>query len=263
MKVGISTASFFKRLNNEEALPLLNRWGIPCTEMFFTSFSEYEPRFAEALSADRGRVTVESVHVLSTQYEPQLYADHPRVRADAYAWLQKVMESAQILGAHHYTFHGVARLKRTFRPDFDRLGQKTAEIAAFCERYGVKLCCENVEWALCDTPAAFYALKQRCPQIGAVLDIKQARIAGCDWRDFLTLMGENLALVHVSDCDGCGKRCLPGKGVFEFGELFARLRDAGFAGTMLIESYAEDYADLQELCESFVFLQETAQKYGL
>ena len=51
MKVGISTASFFKRLNNEEALPLLNRWGIPCTEMFFTSFSEYEPRFAEALSA--------------------------------------------------------------------------------------------------------------------------------------------------------------------------------------------------------------------
>ena len=78
VKFGISTASLFLRKNNEEALPLLNEWGIPYAEVFLTSFSEYNPRFASALAAGKGEVRVHSVHVLNTQFEPQLYAEHPR-----------------------------------------------------------------------------------------------------------------------------------------------------------------------------------------
>ena len=84
VKLGISTASLFLRKNNEEALPLLNEWGIPYAEVFLTSFSEYNPRFASALAAGKGEVRVHSVHVLNTQFEPQLYAQHPRVQTDAY-----------------------------------------------------------------------------------------------------------------------------------------------------------------------------------
>ena len=115
VKLGISTASLFLRKNNEEARPLLNEWGIPYAEVFLTSFSEYNPRFASALAAGKGEVRVHSVHVLNTQFEPQLYAQHPRVQTDAYDWLKKTMLSAKNLGARHYTFHGIARLKRTFR----------------------------------------------------------------------------------------------------------------------------------------------------
>lgn len=150
----------FLRKNNEEALPLLNEWGIPYAEVFLTSFSEYNPRFANALAAGKGEVRVHSVHVLNTQFEPQLYAQHPRVQTDAYDWLKKAMLSAKNLGARHYTFHGIARLKRTFRENLPATAAETAKIFSVCKEYGVRLCYENVEWALYNRPGIFTQLKK-------------------------------------------------------------------------------------------------------
>ena len=258
--VGISTASLFLRRLNEEALALFSAWGVPCAEVFLTSFSEYEPAFAEVLAREKGKVRVHSVHVLNTQFEPQLYAEHPRVKADAFSWLQKVMRSAQILGAERYTFHGIARLKRTFRENLPRSAAQTAEIAAACAAYGVRLCYENVEWALYNHPGVFSALREGCPQLGGVLDVKQARITGFDWREYLAEMGENLATVHVSDVDASGRMCLPGRGVFPFGELFSRLKDMGFTGAVLLENYSKDYASEDELRASFEYLAHLAER---
>lgn len=259
VKLGISTASLFLLKNNEEALPLLNEWGIPYAEVFLTSFSEYNPRFASALAAGKGDVKVHSVHVLNTQFEPQLYAEHPRVKADAYDWLKKAMLSAKNLGAHNYTFHGIARLKRTFRENLPRTAAETANIFVVCKEYGVRLCYENVEWALYNRPGIFSELKKGCPGLGGVLDIKQARISGYDWREYLSEMGEDLATVHVSDVGQDGKMCLPGKGVFPFRELFERLKDVGFYGAVLIENYSKDYSQLSELRTSFEYLADLAQ----
>ena len=47
--------------------------------------------------------------------------------------------------------------------------------------------------------ASFPELRRACPDLGGVLDIKQARISGYDWRDYLAEMGQSLATVHVSD----------------------------------------------------------------
>ena len=260
MKVGISTASLFLRKNNEEALPLFDRWGVPCAEVFLTSFCEYAPAFARTLAAAKGGVEIHSVHVLNTQYEPQLYAEHPRVLEDANGWLREVLASANILGAHNYTFHGIARLKRTFRENWQRFSAITAQIYETCRAAGVRLCYENVEWALYNRPGLFALLKKDCPDLGGVLDIKQARITGYDWREYLADMGESLATVHVSDVTAEGKMCLPGQGVFEFAELFARLRGIGFDGAVLIENYARDYGEPDELRRSFEYLADLAAK---
>ena len=260
MKVGISTASLFLRKNNEEALPLFDAWGVPCAEVFLTSFCEYAPAFAHTLAAAKGGVEIHSVHVLNTQYEPQLYAEHPRVLEDANGWLREVLASANILGAHNYTFHGIARLKRTFRENWQRFSAITAQIYETCRAAGVRLCYENVEWALYNRPGLFALLKKDCPDLGGVLDIKQARITGYDWREYLADMGESLATVHVSDVTAEGKMCLPGQGVFEFAELFARLRDIGFDGAVLIENYARDYGEPDELRRSFEYLADLAAK---
>ena len=257
-KLGISTASLFLRANNEDALPLFRAWNIPYAEVFLTSFSEYNPRFASALAAAKGDVKVHSVHVLNTQFEPQLYAEHPRVRTDAYDWLKKAMASARNLGARNYTFHGIARIKRTFRENLPRAAEETEKIYEICREYGVRLCYENVEWALYNRPGVFTELKKRCAGLGGVLDIKQARISGFDWREYLAEMGEDLATVHVSDIDDSGKMCLPGKGVFPFRELFSRLRDVGFCGAVLIENYSRDYRDLEELRASYDWLCEVS-----
>ena len=260
MKVGISTASLFLRKNNEEALPLFDAWGVPCAEVFLTSFCEYAPAFAHTLAAAKGGVEIHSVHVLNTQYEPQLYAEHPRVLEDANGWLREVLSSANILGAHNYTFHGIARLKRTFRENWQRFSAITAQIYETCRAAGVRLCYENVEWALYSRPGLFALLKKDCPDLGGVLDIKQARITGYDWREYLADMGESLATVHVSDVTAEGKMCLPGRGVFDFAELFARLRDIGFDGAVLIENYARDYDEPDELRRSFEYLADLAAK---
>lgn len=260
MKVGISTASLFLRKNNEEALPLFDAWGVPCAEVFLTSFCEYAPAFAHTLAAAKGGVEIHSVHVLNTQYEPQLYAEHPRVLEDANGWLREVLASANILGARNYTFHGIARLKRTFRENWQRFSAITAQIYETCRAAGVRLCYENVEWALYSRPGLFALLKKDCPDLGGVLDIKQARITGYDWREYLADMGESLATVHVSDVTAEGKMCLPGQGVFEFAELFARLRGIGFDGAVLIENYARDYGEPDELRCSFEYLADLAAK---
>ena len=99
MRTGISTASLFSRKNNEEALPLLDAMGVRTAEVFLTSFSEYDGKFGELLASRKGKVNVHSVHVLNTQFEPQLFSDHSRVKGDAFSWLGKAMETARALGA--------------------------------------------------------------------------------------------------------------------------------------------------------------------
>lgn len=262
MKVGISTASLFGRLYNEDALPLLNEWHVTTAEVFLTSFSEYEPDFARTLAGRKGELNAYSVHVLNTQFEPQLYNDHPRVKADAYAWLEKAMRSARILGAERYTFHGPARLKRTYKEDIPRIGRLTQEIFSFCKRFGVTLCYENVEWAFVNRTGIFSELVKYCPALLGVLDIKQARLSGYDYREYLAEMGSRISHVHVSDVDAEGRMCLPGRGAFDFDELFRRLADVGFRGPVLIENYGRDYKELKEIKDSLDFLSERAEKYN-
>lgn len=261
MKAGISTASLFMRLNNEDALPLFNEWNVPETEVFLTSFSEYEPKFARKVAKGKGNVHVHSVHVLNTQFEPQLYSAHPLVREDAFALLDKTMRSAQILGATHYTFHGIARIKRTFKEDLARTGELTEQIAKYCAKFGVTLCYENVEWAFYNRPGIFRELKKFCPSLKGVLDIKQARISGYPYEAYLEDMGESISHVHVSDVDENGKNCLPGHGIFDFDTLFLRLKDAGFGGVVLLENYSSDYADFGQLKCAYEYLAEKAYKY--
>ena len=261
MRAGISTASCFLRLDCEDALSLFKEWRVPVAEVFLSSFCEYAPAFAETLVSRKGSVKVNSVHVLNTQFEPQLYAAHPRVRSDAFDWLDKVMSSAKILGAKFYTFHGQARMKRTYKEDLPRVAKETAEIFEFCKRYGVTLGYENVEWAFFNRPEIFRELKRECPQLAGVLDIKQARISGYDWREYLNAMAGSISHVHASDIDADGAMCLPGRGVFDFDELFSRLLDTGFTGAVLIENYRNDYKGLDELKSAYEFLAEKAEKY--
>ena len=251
------------RLYNEDALALISEWGTKTSEVFLTSFSEYEPSFAKMLVRKKGELPVNSVHVLNTQFEPQLFSAHPRVKKDAFDWLEKVMESARILGAKHYTFHGLARIKSTFQENLPKAGSALEEIAEFCNAYGVKLCLENVEWALYNRPGIFTQLKQYCPQLGSVLDIKQARLTKHSVGEYMEEMGKSLAYVHVSDADESGKMCLPGKGTFDFDEFFRKLSGIGFDGAVILESYDKDYGELKELKDSYEFLAEKAEKYRL
>ncbi|MBO5525389.1 MAG: sugar phosphate isomerase/epimerase [Clostridia bacterium] len=258
MKAGISTAALYMRQNNEEAIETVSSLGPDCIEVFLTSFMEYKPEFASLL-ASKKHVEIHSIHVLTNQIEPQLFNPHERVRMDSFYFLEQLMQSAQRMGAKYYTFHGLTRAKKAAisgkNDDFDRLGSVEKDIFDFCEKYGVTLCQENVEWSTYNRVGVFKELKKRCPNLKGVLDLKQARLSGYDWRDYLSEMGEEIAHVHISDVDENGKMCLPGKGSFPFSELIARLRDVGFDGPLLIEPYERDFKEIEELKESLEFIR--------
>ncbi len=266
MQAGVSTASLFMRKNNEEALPLLNELGVTLAEVFLTSFSEYGYPFADVLSAKKGDLTVNSVHDLNTEFEPQLFSKHPRVREDAYGWLDKVLQSANALGAPYYTFHGTSRVKRASRSgkhdDFNAMIEGFSALTEYCEKKGVTLCLENVEWSTYNRIGVFKTLSNEISALRGVLDIKQARISEYPYEKYVEEMGEKLAYAHVSDIDQNGKIRLPGQGVFDYETLIKRLQDVGFDGALLIEVYNGDYGLETELKTACDYLNELLYKHG-
>ena len=266
MQVGVSTASLFMRKYNEDALPLLNELGVKTAEVFLTSFSEYGKAFSELLASRKGSLRINSVHDLNTEFEPQLFSAHPRVRADAYGWLDQVLDSANALGAPYYTFHGTSRVKRASRSgendDFPSMIKGFEELTTHCKARGVTLCLENVEWSTYNRVGVFSRLAEAVPALRGVLDIKQARISEYPYEEYLAEMGKRLAYVHISDIDNRGKICLPGQGIFDFETLIKRLQDVGFHGSFLIEVYKNDYEDVQELRKSCEYIEELLYKHN-
>ncbi len=264
MQAGISTASLFLRRNNEDALPLMDGWGVTTAEVFLTSFSEYGKEFGKTLNKVKGNLDLFSAHVLNTQFEPQLFAKHPRVREDAYRWLYTALEGMSVFGCKNYTFHGMARLKKGARSgardDFSSLIENMQIICAAAAEYGVTVCLENVEWSTYNRLGVFSRIAKETPALKGVLDVKQARLSGVAYEDYLTEMGEKISHVHISDLTVDGKMCLPGKGDFDFSLLVDRLKDVGFDGPLLIEAYAGDFSREEELNEAYLYISELLYK---
>ncbi len=262
MKFGISTASLFGRYNTEDALEFLNKNGCETAEVFLESFCEYNAEFGKTLKARKGGVDVHSVHVLTTQFEPQLYSLNERAKQDSFCILEGAMAAAREIGAGYYTFHGGARFKKTpLNIDFDRIGAVTNDIIAVAGRYGVQLAHENVHWGYYNYIGFFKELKKRAPALKGTLDVKQARQSGIDCAEFIDEMGQDIVTVHLSDIDGCGKMCLPGRGITDYKELFSRLGGAGFDGAVLLEVYKNDFENVSELFRSLDFVKTMAEKY--
>ena len=197
MQAGVSTASLFMRKYNEEALPLLNGLGVPCAEVFLTSFSEYGKEFGDLLASKKGDLKINSVHALNTEFEPQLFSAHPRVQTDAYAWAEKVLQAANALQAPYYTFHGTTRMKKAARTgendDFPSMIKGFEKLTDFCTSRGVTLCLENVEWSTYNRVGVFNVLSSAIPNLRGVLDIKQARISGTPYYEYNNLIDETFA----------------------------------------------------------------------
>ncbi len=261
MKVGISTASLFNRKPTEDALAFLRENNVPCAEVFLESYCEYNNEFGHLLSKVKGDVDIHSVHVLTTQFEPQLYSINQRAMEDSFKLLDMAMSSAKLFNAKYYTFHGGARFKKTpFTINYDRVGAITQRIIDCAKKHDITLAYENVHWGYYNYIGFFKEIKNRTEGLKATLDIKQARQSGISYKDFIDEMKGDIVTVHLSDIDQNGKMCLPLKGITDFKDLFLRLNDVGFNGAMIIEAYASDYDKLEQLLECRDCLENQANK---
>lgn len=261
MQTGISTATLFLREETENALKTIKSLNASCAEIFFSTFYEYRPEFSKALKPETDLLSVRAVHALSTNFEHQFFSPSRRVRGDAFYWLDQILRSAQLLNCKKYTFHGFYRMNEYANNDnFDELGGYVNAVSEFCRSYGVELCLENVSWSLYNRPEIFKKLKERCSNLSAVFDLKQARRSGYPYQTYIADMSGHIAHAHLSDVNENGKICLPGKGVYNFEEIFKRLKDSGFDGEAFIEVYPESYKEICELKESLEYLNEIIYK---
>ena len=259
MKIGVSTASFFPREECENAIEIIKDIGSDCAEVFLGSFYEYRPEFAKANEKRFGGIEISSVHAFSSNFEPQLFSSSRRVRGDGYYWLDQFLRSALALGAKKYSFHGYISRASDSR-NIGYVSEYMRDICEFAARYGVDVCLENVSWCTYNRPGIFSEFKARCPNLSAVLDIKQARRSGYPVNMYIEDMSGSISHVHLSDVDKNGKMCLPGKGIYNFEEIFKRLKGAGFDGPAVIEVYGGDYTDYSEIKQSLEYLKEIAYK---
>lgn len=261
MKAGISTASLFVRFSTEDALKFLSDNKIEVAEVFLESYCEYNKKFGKVLRKVKGDTEVHSVHVLTTQFEPQLYSVNERAKKDSFDILSGAMAAAKEIGAKYYTFHGVARLKKLpINIDYDRVGNITQQIINVTEKYGVSLAYENVHWSYYNYVGFFNEIRKRTTGLKGTLDVKQARLSNVDYRDFIKEMGKDIVTVHLSDVDENGKMVLPGRGITDFYEMFSMLSDYGFDGALLLEVYQNDYRSFSELFDSLYYIKNVAAR---
>lgn len=260
MITGISTACLYGRYETEDCFGALKELGIKNCELFLRTFYEYRPDFAKKYSPRAAGINVGSVHSFSYNFEPQLFVSSLRQRGDGFYWLEQVLRSAQLFGAKAYTLHGIVRRHGGGKDDFERLAVRLNDIIDFCSGYGVALCLENVCWSLYNRPSVFKELKSRCGGLSGVLDIKQARLSGYPYAAYIEEMKGAISQVHLSDVDGNGKICLPGRGIYDFTEIFRRLKDAGFDGRVTLEVYPDSYGNLTELKQSLDLIDEIIYK---
>lgn len=254
MQVGISTATFYTKLYTEQTFPVIKKCGAEVCEVFMNTYSEYEPEFGDIFVRESDGLKIYSVHALNTQFEPQLFNRVDRTRYDAEVILKKVLANAQKMGAHYYTFHATTRLKVTSKINVDDFAYHITRIGDIAKQYNVQICLENVHWAAFNSPNFFRELKPKITNIGTVLDIKQARQSGFDWREYIDVMGNTIRNIHISDVKN-NQTALVGTGEFLFKELIARLRDVGYDGPLIIEQYPEDYDTYDQLKDAVEFIK--------
>ena len=262
IKTGISTASLFTKIPTENCFSVLKDIGAETTEVFLSTYSEYEKGFVDALGQRlSGNLNVNSVHSLSSQFEGELFSPSNRVRDDAELLFRKICYAGNVLGAKYYTFHGPLNLKKSSQIiDAGAYAERFSYLADIARTYGLFIAVENVHYCKFATPELFRSLLRACPALCATVDIKHSLFAGYDPIKFIDAAEDRLVTLHVTDVTKEDTTVLPGKGRYDFEKLFRELDKRGLEPAVIIEAYARDFVYLEELKDSYEYLKTLANK---
>ena len=257
MKLGLSTAAYYGRMETEEAGALIAAMGLDCCEVFLECASEYTAAFGAEVRRALGGLPATSVHPMGTQFESGLFGRSPRQRADSLRVFEGVLEAGRELGAGAYVFHGIPDVhRRGAGPDLREHAETARGLCGLARSYGMRMAWENVSWCQMSLPEHAAAVRAALPEAGFVLDIKQAFQSGRDPMAYLRAMGDRLLNVHVCDVDSAGGLCLPGRGVFDFAAFFGALRGQGYDGPVILEPYSRLFSRQSEILDALDVLRE-------
>ena len=263
MQIGLSTSCYFTKVNTEDALPRIKQLGADRFEAFLGGMYEYQEAFAKDMAKSMRDLSMQctTVHTLGSQFEPQLFAGHPRQRNAALDVFKMVLDCVKILGASYYVMHGTLFLKqKNFRPNYQYVGERFCELCELADSYQVRLTLENVHWCQYHEVGFAKALEPYLSQcdLGYTLDIKQAAQSGFPMEGYMQEMGQRLCNVHLCDItekDGRIYTSLPGQGAFDFADLSKKLKEKNFQGAVTMEVYPDDWEKDEALKRAYEYLK--------
>ena len=261
VRIGISTACFYPE-PIEETLAVLAGLGVHAIEVFVNTESEFSPAFAQSFGAQARSLGLDivSVHPFTSLMEGiLLFSDYSRRTEDGMQQYERYFTFAESVGARFLTFHGERDMGRPEDPArFARKVEVYHRLCALAAAHGVTLAQENVAWCRSRDPAFLRSLYEAVPELRFTLDIKQARRAGHDWREFIEAVGERIVNIHINDFDSAESCLLPGAGSMDYGDFFSRMRAVHYDGHALIEVYRANFQDPAEFTRSLHVLS----RYG-
>ncbi|MCQ5129687.1 sugar phosphate isomerase/epimerase [Butyricicoccus faecihominis] len=261
VRIGISTACFYPE-PIEEALPVIAGLGVHAIEVFVNTESEFSPAFAQSFGAQARSLGLDivSVHPFTSLMEGiLLFSDYSRRTDDGMRQYERYFTFAESLGARFLTFHGERDMGGPDDPArFAHKAEIYRRLCALGASHGVTLAQENVAWCKSKNPAFLRNLYEAVPELHFTLDIKQARRAGRDPREFIEAVGERIVNIHINDFDANESCLLPGAGNMDYGDFFSRMRAVHYDGHALIEVYRSNFHDPAEFTRSLRVLS----RYG-
>lgn len=254
MKCGISTASLFP-MKMEEALLHLGEQGISLCECFFNTPSELKSDSLRRIRriAEENSIEIVSLHPFTTEMESFFFfTDYPGRLEDGLELYRRYFDAAAYLGAKYLVFHGEYSWNHF---EWDKGLAQLQRLWEEGQRFGIELLHENV--ARCKGGQAAYLkeLQQALPQLGFVLDCKQALRAGQKPMDFVQALGMGIRHIHFSDATEQQDCLPPGKGTADLPALLAAFHQQGAEPSLVIELYSDSYESLEEVVESRNYTQ--------
>ena len=263
MKLGVSTACLFPT-DLEQALRRLAEQGIDFCECFFNTPSELKAdclQRMKRLCREYG-VKIPSIHSFHSEMETFYFFTNYKNRVeDGIELYRHYYEAAAELGAKYLIFHGQHDI-RLFAPYSEEQGiENIHKLWTVGKEYGVELLHENVCRCSSGHPDYLQRLKNAIPELGFVLDCKQALRAGHQPLEFVETLGSSIRHVHLSDSllqnGSIIKDCLPpGKGNYDFRRFFQDLKESGADPSVIIELYSSSFQTVEELTDSLHFAQQ-------
>lgn len=261
MEIGASSSCFYP-LETETAFLNIAKSGIETAEIFFNSPSEIDRNFVKELKRikDYYGTDVVSLHPYRSFSEGyDLFSKYKRRFRDAEESFKGYFEAAGELGAKYIILHGSRGEPEISTREY---AERFSELNAIARSFGCFVAHENVVHYAGASPEFLKRLKELVGEsFRMVLDIKQARRADVDYRDFIDSMGGSIAHVHLSDYSDFMDCTIPSsEGNFDFRELFELLMKKNYKGKYIVELYSDCFSHVDEIRNSALYLQSVLNK---
>ena len=249
MDIGLSSACFYPKLHTEHSIQTMKELGFNFGEIFLNTQSEYKEEFIRVLLKKKElyEFNVNSVHAFSSSFEPYIFDQYDRRRADMLKQFKEVCIAAKILGASCYTFHGM-RYTDMKGLDTKFIVDIYNELSYIALDAGIKLAQENVSWCMSSNLEFLTLLSQKCKYpIYFTLDLKQACKANIPIEKYIKVMGSHIVNLHINDRDDNSPCLLPGKGNLDYEDIARSLKSVNYNGKGIIEVYSNNFSNYVEL----------------